>query len=150
MKILLAYDGSNPAEAAVDEVVRRPWPAGSQVRLVTVIEPLAALVTPDGAGIYVPVMERIRASLREKAYDRVHGALTKLQARTDLESSCEVREGGVTQSLLDAIREWGADLVVAGSSGKSGAARLLLGSVSHGLVTHAPCSVEIVRTPVAA
>jgi nucleotide-binding universal stress UspA family protein len=149
MKILVAYDGSRAADAAVEEVFRRPWPPGSQVRVLTVIEPLEALVTADGASIYVPVIERIRASFREKAYERVHAVLSRHEA-SDLETSCEVREGGVTASLLEAIREWQADLVVAGTSGKSGAARFFLGSVSHGLVTHAPCSVEIVRVPVAA
>jgi len=150
MKILVAYDGSNPAEAAVEEVFRRPWPSGSEVRLVTVIEPFSTPVTIDGVGLYVPVLERIRANLREKAYDRVHGILRKMEGRTNLEASCEVREGAVTQSLLDAIRDWHADLVVVGSCGKGEAARFFLGSVSHNLVTHAPCSVEIVRAPIAA
>ena len=38
MKILIAYDGSPSADFAVDEVVRRPWPAGTEVRLVSVLE----------------------------------------------------------------------------------------------------------------
>ena len=80
----------------------------------------------------------------------MHGAIRKVEERTDLDVSCEVREGAVTQSLLEAIRDWAADLVVVGSCGKSDAARFFVGSVSHGLVTHAPCSVEIVRAPIAA
>ena len=145
MRILLAYDGSIPAEAAVEEILRRPWPSGTKVRLVTVLEPLAAVDPADIVGVYVPVLEGIRARIREKAYERIHDVLRKLGTRPDLEGSCEVRDGNVTQSLLDAIREWGADLVVAGSNGKTGAARLFLGSVSHALVSHAPCNVEIVR-----
>jgi len=47
--------------------------------------------------------------------------------------------------LLQAIQEWSADLAVVGSQGRSRVERLFLGSVSHALVTHAPCSVEVVR-----
>jgi nucleotide-binding universal stress UspA family protein len=144
LRILVAYDGSPPAEAAVDEVASRPWPPGTKVRLVTVLDPIPA-ASPEAVGVYVPVLERIRASIREKAYERIHAALRKLERRPELEASCEVRDGGVTSSLLDAIREWNADLVVAGSNGKTGVAMLFLGSVSHALVTHAPCNIEIVR-----
>src|SRR5262245_7068641 len=38
MRILIAYDGSPSADYAIDEVVRRPWPAGTEVRVVTVLE----------------------------------------------------------------------------------------------------------------
>jgi len=57
----------------------------------------------------------------------------------------EVREGSPKASLIEAIREWEADLVVVGSHGMTHLERMFLGSVSHALVTHAPCSVEIVR-----
>ena len=39
MKILLATDGSSSSDAAVDEIARRPWPAGSVVRVLRAIEP---------------------------------------------------------------------------------------------------------------
>jgi len=38
MKILLAVDGSTYSDAAVDEVVKRPWPANSDVKVVTVAD----------------------------------------------------------------------------------------------------------------
>ena len=40
---------------------------------------------------------------------------------------------------------WGADLIVLGSHGHSPAVQMLLGSVSHRIILHAPCSVEVVR-----
>lgn len=147
MKILVAYDGSLPSDAAVEEVLRRPWPPGARVRLITVVEPLAPVESADGVAVYLPVVERIRACIREEAYDRLKKALGRLEARPELEAVGEVREGSAKQALLEAIREWGADLVIAGSNGKGGLARLLLGSVSHALVTSAPCNVEIVKQP---
>jgi nucleotide-binding universal stress UspA family protein len=147
MKILVAYDGSPAAAAAVEEVLARPWPTGSQVRLVTAIEPLTSAAPVDAVGVYLPVVERIRASVREEAYGQLRRALGRFGARPDLEATLELRDGPAKQALLEAIREWEPDLVVAGSHGKGGLARLLLGSVSHALVTHAPCNVEIVKLP---
>src|SRR5262245_7297809 len=39
MKILLATDGSSCSHAAVDDIAARPWPAGSEVRIISVYEP---------------------------------------------------------------------------------------------------------------
>ena len=39
MKVLLAIDGSRHSDAAVAEVARRPWPAGTEVKILTVIHP---------------------------------------------------------------------------------------------------------------
>lgn len=145
MRILLAYDGSGPAEAAVDEVLSRPWPPGSEVRLVTVIEPPVGSESGNGEILYAPLLERVRATLREEAFHRVQKALERFRDRDDLATSFEIREGTAKHALLDAIQEWGADLVVTGSNGARGLARLFLGSVSHALVTHAACNVEVVR-----
>lgn len=147
MKILVAYDGSAASERALEEVLERPWPRGSQVRLVTVIERPLSVPPTTSVEIYAPLVERVRASLREEAYQRIQAALARFEPRDDLETSYELREGSAKQGLLDAITEWEADLVVAGSRGTSGLARLVLGSVCHALVTHAPCSVEVVKEP---
>ena len=150
MKILVAYDGSASADAAVDEVIRRPWAEGSEVRIVTVIEPGIGLMSAGAGDFYVPLCERVRATLREDAYTRIQDVLRRLQSRPDLKASYELREGDAKYSLLDVIREWKADLVIAGSHGASAIARLFLGSVCHALVTLAPCNVEVVKVPEAA
>lgn len=144
MKILIAYDGSAASEAAVDEVIRRPWPSGTKVRLVTVVERPLQPPAPDGM-VYGPLVERMRSALREEAQHRIQSALKKFEARPELETGFELLDGSPKHALLEAIREWGPELVVTGSHGTGGLARLFLGSVSHALVTHAPCSVEVVK-----
>ncbi|HKG22127.1 MAG TPA: universal stress protein, partial [Blastocatellia bacterium] len=47
--------------------------------------------------------------------------------------------------ITDEAERWGADLIVVGSHGYQGLTRLLLGSVSQAVASHAKCSVEIVR-----
>ena len=146
MKILIAFDGSPSAEAAVDEVAGRPWPRGTEVRLVTVLERPMPLPPPNGFEVYAPLMEKMRVSLREEAYQRIRRAMQKLAARKELTTSYEMRDGSAKEALLDAVREWEPDLIMVGSRGMSGLARLLLGSVSQALATHASCSVEIVKS----
>lgn len=151
MRILVAYDGSRFAEAAVDEVLGRPWPPASEVRLVTAIDRPAPMATVDGLEGFAPLGEAIGARLRESAYQQIRAVLEKFAARrSDLAASYELRDGEPKGALLEAIREWKPDLVLVGSHGKSPLERFLLGSVSHALVSHAPCNVEIVKVPSAA
>jgi nucleotide-binding universal stress UspA family protein len=147
MKILIAYDGSPSADYAVDEVVRRPWPAGSAVRLVTVLEQTAPVPPEIGVELYGPVLEKIRSSQREAMQTALDRAAKRFAGRSDLQVEAELRDGAVNKSLLEAIKAFGADLVVAGSHGATALERIFIGSVSHALVTHAPCSVEIVKKP---
>lgn len=150
MKILLAYDGSRFAEAAVEEVLRRPWPEGTEVRLVTAVERPLIMGSIHGLEGYASFGERLGEKMREEAYSQIARALERIQSRPGLSTSYEIREGEVKSALLEAIREWEPDLVVAGSHGKTALQRLFLGSVSHALVSHAPCNVEIVKVPSAA
>ena len=144
MRILIAYDGSPDSELALNEVAARPWPKGSKLRLVTVIEPPLG-TPPPNFEFYGPLVVGVENSLREEANQKVQAAVAKFKGREELETSYELKEGSPKSMLLEAIREWQADLVVVGSHGRSRLERLFLGSVSHALVAHAPCSVEVVR-----
>lgn len=150
MKILVAYDGSPAADAAIDLVLKRPWPERTQVRVLTVIEIPLFYPMASGIEVYPPLSESVLQSLREGATRSAQAAVEKLKSKPGIQPTFEVREGAVKSALLDAIREWGSDLVLVGSHGKGAFGRLFLGSVSHALVAHAPCNVEVVRSPGAA
>ena len=57
----------------------------------------------------------------------------------------DVLDGAPAQRIVDAAREWGADLVVVGDHNRHILSRFVLGSVSDAVVRHAPCSVLVVR-----
>jgi len=145
MKILLAIDGSACSDAAVREVARRPWPAGTEVRLLTVDPPLDAGLLPEGAtGIFDEIVQRQRAA----AGRRLHQAAAVLQGQAPaLLVKPTMKFGWPKEVILDEADQWGAELIVVGSNGYGVLRRFLLGSVSLALATHAPCSVEIVRAP---
>jgi len=150
MKIVLAYDGSKSADAAVEEVLQRAWPAGSEVRVVTAVPTPATALSAEGLAFYGPMWEKAQATAREEAHRSIRRVLQRFSARPDLRTSFELRDDTAQSALLDVVRRWGADLLVLGSQGTTALGRLFVGSVCHAMVSHAPCTVEVVRPPLAA
>jgi|SRR5688572_5852567 len=149
MKILLAIDGSPCSDAAVEEVARRPWPEGSSIMVLTALEtPLPP--TPEAWAMPVTYFEEIEAALRKQGRNIVDRALQKLKSNKTVSVDAMLAPGSPRPVILDEAESWGADLIVLGSHGYSAWKRLLLGSVSQAVVSHAKCSVEVVRcAPVA-
>lgn len=147
MKILLATDGSEYSEAAIDEVAGRPFAPGTEVRVVSAVEYHAPLTgAPFGVtGEYLAGVER---EARKRARENVEQAATKLRASgSDLEVTTAVLEESPKVAIVEEAEQWKPDLLVVGSHGYGAIKRFLLGSVSQGVSLHAPCSVEIVRRP---
>ena len=146
MKIVLAIDGSACSNAAVDDVARRCWPADSQVRVISVIEPPAQLTS--GPWTYANSYEEQEALERAQAEETLSAAATKLRegkGSNTLNITTEVMVGSPKRIIVEEAEKWGADLIVVGSHGYRSWERMLLGSVSQAVALHAECSVEIVR-----
>ena len=143
MKILLAVDGSEHSAAAADAVAGRPWPPGTTMRVLSAVE----RVTPPAAEVWYDAggsLERTREELTRRAELLTAGVADTLRAGA-LTAETAVREGDPRSVIVDEAEEWGADLIVVGSHGYTGLKRWLLGSVAQSVVSHAPCSVEVVR-----
>lgn len=142
MKILLAVDGSLPSQHAIDEVARRPWPSQSTIRVLSVIQPYTPPATEFVlAGATMEEMRRLQALEAEGLTSRAAEAI--MSASVSLETI--VREGDPRATIVDEATEWGADLIIVGSHGRTGVKRWLLGSVANAVVSHSPCSVEVIR-----
>ena len=148
MKILLATDGSSCSDAAVEEVARRPWPDGSLLKVLTVFEPPMS-PTPETWALPASYFEEIELALRKQGQNIVETALQKLKSNKALSLSSIIVLGSPRAVILDEAESWGADLIVLGSHGYGTWKRFLLGSVSQAVVSHAKCSVEVVRCPAA-
>ena len=148
MKILLAIDGSPCSDAAVEEVARRPWPEGSSVKVLTAYE-LPAPVTPEAWALPLNYFEDMDIALQKQAQAVIDGAIQKLKFKLNKSISLDAAlvPGPPRTVILDEAESWGADLIVVGSHGYRAWERFLLGSVSHAVVSHAKCSVEVVRCP---
>lgn len=147
MKILLAIDGSSFSDEAVKEVARRPWPTGSEVRVVSVVEPpllptVESWVPPDN---YIEALEKAGEDQARAIIGKAADRITKEQG-DKLRVSTAIVRGHPKHAIIDEAEAWEADLIVVGSHGYRGLTKLWLGSVSQAVASHAKCSVEIVRS----
>src|SRR5215470_14526156 len=109
MKILLATDGSDYSKAAVNSVAERPWPQGSEVKIISAMEiPYAptteAWVLPDS---YYSELERVA---REQAEAAVKDAVERIRSgkTAELELTTLIKSGSAREVILDEAEIWGA------------------------------------------
>jgi nucleotide-binding universal stress UspA family protein len=146
MKILLAVDGSSCSDNAVEEVSSRPWPHGSEIKVVTAYEmPLPA--TPEGWALPATYLDELDVAVKKQAQSVVERAVAVLKSKTakGIKVTGVCIPGSPRSVILDEAKESNADLIVVGSHGYGAWGRFLLGSVSQSVVSHAKCSVEVVR-----
>lgn len=143
MKILVAVDDSPHSERAVRFVARMRWPAGSRVIVVNVMTPV---LTPPAAGgeSGVPLLIEVSEEQRQQGRDVTCRAEAELR-ESGIATESRLPTGDPRDALLRLVAEERADLLVMGSHGRTGFAKLLLGSVSSHAVTHAHCSVLVVK-----
>jgi len=148
MRILIPTDGSVYSAAAIQSVANRPWPKGSQVKVISIPEPYMLL----GEFPYFELKEVEKlnddALVDAKRYAEEGAALL---AKAGLPAVAETplpRDNDAREIVQEAER-WHASLVVLGSHGKGGFDRMTMGSVSEHVALHAPCSVEVIRVPLA-
>jgi nucleotide-binding universal stress UspA family protein len=143
-RVLLATDGSAYSEAAARSVAQRPWPKGTEFKIVSVVEQMVPAMDPGYAS--GEVIERMLIQNRTQCEAAV-GSAMKILASTGLAAGTSVLSGNAKWTIIDAAKEWNADLLVVGSHGRRGLTRVLLGSVSEAVAMNAPCSVEVIRSP---
>jgi len=148
MKILLATDGSECSQLAARSIAERPWPKGTEVRVLSVAELSVPLLQMPYFSH--TAMEQLRGESMARA-EQAEMAAEKILADAGIEESGTVAVPTATakELILQNAEEWGADLIVCGSHGRRGVSRFLLGSVSEAVASHAKCSVEIIRWPAA-
>ncbi|HKG66673.1 MAG TPA: universal stress protein [Solirubrobacteraceae bacterium] len=142
--IVVGTDGSDTARQAVREAVELASALGASIELVSAYEPVAgqrlrdeAREAPRDLQWMINAREDVEATLREAGAEvEAAGVAVRTYAR----------EGDAADAILDVAEERGADLIVVGNKGMTGAKRFLLGSVPNKVSHHAPCSVLIIRT----
>lgn len=149
MKILLATDGSECSKAAASSVAARPWPENSEVKVISATDPFGFSPEDERVPVEEPIGEsdgpgEVYVTREERA---VHEA-KEILAYAGLTLTGAVVGGHPKAAIVDEAKEWGADLVVVGAHGRRGIERIVLGSVSEAVAMHAPCSVEVIRSPV--
>jgi nucleotide-binding universal stress UspA family protein len=149
IRIVLGIDGSEEAAKVIRLVAARSWPKETEAQIISALQTL------------VPITEDLDASTfaQEPAYSVIREADEQLRVRlgkiatesadalrrAGLIATTHVVEGDPRETILMAAWAAGADTIFVGARGHGRMERLLLGSVSSYIVTHAACSVEVVR-----
>jgi len=152
-RLVLAEDGSETAAAGADLVTSVPALRALPVHVVSVVDapfPFTAANSDAGPSMHAAIQAYYDSlpSLREGTSRIANDRSAKLSA-AGVEATAEMREGDAADELIAAAAASHADGIVIGSHGRTGVSRLFLGSVARTVLFNAPCSVLIVRAPVA-
>ena len=138
MAVLVPYDGSQPAQQAVEYAVAN-WDT-EQIVLLRVIE------FADGsleAGVDL-IKERLKESREERAAELSEELLETLNGST-VDYDVETVVGKPAREIVGYAEATDVEAIVIGSHGRTGASRVLLGSVAQTVVRRAPVPVTVVR-----
>lgn len=160
MKILIAYDGSDCADAALNDLRRAGLPGEAQAIVVTVADtrllprpPATCQIVESAYARHIHAKARIayEEALRpvEEAYALAVGATDRVWLSfPEWEVRAEALAGAPALEVIKKAAKGPADLVVVGSHGRSALGRLILGSVSNEVLNETSCSIRVARCPV--
>jgi nucleotide-binding universal stress UspA family protein len=146
-RIVLGDDGSAAAVRARSVLAEWDVFAAAQISVTCVAHvtaPLHSAIAPTMVRAALADHRRSLADARQARDGVCAAALATLEAagrRVD----ASPREGDPADEILAVARDAEADLIVVGSRGQTGLARLLLGSVARNVLYEARCSVLVVR-----
>jgi nucleotide-binding universal stress UspA family protein len=144
-RVVVGFDGSRGANAAVAAVAAREWSKGTEIRLVAVTEP----VTPTSIGRFItPAAETVAAINDTERAWLEHSAKAAIETlnRCRLDTCFVVTSGCPKFVLIEQAERFGADCIFVGANAwGSRLERFLVGSTSAAVASRAHCSVEVVR-----
>ena len=148
MKVLIGIDASPHADTVLRWVMRTPWPRDTRFLVLSAVPTRMAAYSLIEVGA-MRAVESLQQENMEAHQELVSGAERELRT-AGLATEGIVEPGDPREVLIRTAESKGVDMVVVGSHGRTGLARLLVGSVASHVATHAPCTVVIVRqTPAA-
>lgn len=143
--IVVGSDGSSTAERAVAQAGALAGAEGARLVIVTAYT--------EGAGRASDVdADALPADIRYMLTDRVQAEELGVHGREVAKASgagkvvVQAISGDPAEVLLEAAKDFDADLIVVGSRGLSSHAHFLLGSVASSVAHHAPCDVLVAHT----
>lgn len=131
MKILVAIDGSEPSTQALRAAQALAASRGTTLRIVFAVADAEEADQQAGRKL----LKQAKAAV---------GTGVTVETRL-LEAEAIYGLNGIAEAIAGAANEWGADLVVVGSSHRRGLERLVIGSVAEQLVAKVEASVLLVR-----
>lgn len=146
MKVLIPVEDKQFASLITEFICNHSWPSDVEFRILNVFESvlLQEVVSP----LAIQQLEEATELSQSLGRSLMMDLGTKLRLKFP---SCKIeellKEGDPKYVILDMIKNWKPDFVIMGSHGKGSIERFFLGSVSLAVLSHAPCSVVIIKVP---
>jgi nucleotide-binding universal stress UspA family protein len=138
MTVLIAYDGSDPAQAAVEHALREH--PDEELVLLHVIE--AASGSLDAS---INIIQKALKDRQEEVEEDFSEEVTDLLEDADVEYTTDLVVGDPANEIVEYAEENAIDHIVIGNHGRKGATRILLGNVAERVVRRSPVTVTVVR-----
>lgn len=138
MAVLVPYDGSHPAQKAVEYAVRTR--GNEEIVLLRVIEMASGSIE---AGLNI-VQEKLK-ELEEKEVAELSEEIRAILDAGDVDFRIETAVGKPAKEIISFAEENDVSEIIIGSHGRAGPTRVLLGSVAENVVRRAPMTVVVVR-----
>ena len=145
-KILIATDGSTFGIAAVEKACTYIKPETTSIQILCVAQAVKALGA-EPAFMSAEFYRQYELSNMKRAAEIVEDAAKRVRRHfptDELDITTKTATGIPDQEIIARSKKWHANLIVVGSHGYGFWGRLL-GSISDGVVHHAPCSVMVVK-----
>ncbi len=139
-RILVPVDGSKTSDAALAEAIGLAKDQEAQLRVIYVIDE-ASIVAGSEYGDMLGV-EKTQIDMGKRVLEKAKSLFQ--EAETKLLETQSVGQG-ISAVIVHDADEWGADLIVAGTHGRTGLRHLLMGSVAEGIVRIAKAPVLLVK-----
>lgn len=142
--ILVAVDGSDTSDRALHEAINLAKDQQAILRIVYAVDEVNINVSPE-----FPNPTEIEQAwtdagreILDKAQNSARAAGIKAETRL-----LEIDKLGVrtADAIIQEAKTWPADLLVAGTHGRSGLSHLLMGSVAEGIVRICPVPILLIR-----
>jgi len=146
-KVLLATDGSDFALRSARRALELIGTDHQFVVLSAVHPPLPVgdtAVAIDAVPTPLPDPET-EAIIEEEQQSAAEAAISELTSALGIEGEARIEHGDAGAVICDVAADIGADLIVVGSHGRGFLKRMLMGSVSHHVLHHAPSPVLVLR-----
>ncbi len=146
-KILIATDGSELAQKGVAHGLELAKGLGATVAFVTVSEPFPALAWGGAMAGYVAADELVNyeESARKYAGEVLDKCKAEAAAAGVRAKAVHVENKTPAEAILDTARAEACDLIVMASRGSSGLSAVVLGGVTHKVLTHTKIPVLVIR-----
>ena len=144
--ILLAIDGSEGSNAAIEEIIKLAKDQNVHLRIIHVVDETMAYCGGPGFDASLVIN-----SLKDEGKEILDNVTKTIESQSSIKVEKSLRElraqqGRIAEIIVEESKEWPADLLVIGTHGRRGFSRFFLGSIAENIIRIATTPVLLVRS----